>query len=363
MEREASKDASCKMRGKGNGGTNMKPVVVTALALLLLLFLWPMVFLGGPAPAPEESESLPTATLPIDRASVRPAEEWAGKSDGETVVRVKQADGTVTALSMADYLWRVVAAEMPASFEPEALKAQAATARTYTLYKMLNGPVTGHTDADVCTDITCCQAYIDPAQAAANWGDAAPLYTQKIADAVAATDGQAILYGGRPIDAVFFSSAAGSTLDAVEVWGGSVPYLTGVASPEGEEVPGYRSQVTVPLEAFKTAFLAQYPPADLSGEAAGWFQNTVPTSNGGVETVDVGGVTVKGTALRTLFDLRSTHFTASAGPEGITFHVTGYGHGVGLSQYGANALAKQGRTWQEIVAWYYTGVTVGTYAT
>ena len=96
----------------------MKPVVVTALALLLLLFLWPMVFLGGPTPAPEESESLPTATLPIDRASVRPAEEWAGKSDGETVVRVKQADGTVTALSMADYLWRVVAAEMPASFEP-----------------------------------------------------------------------------------------------------------------------------------------------------------------------------------------------------------------------------------------------------
>lgn len=79
--------------------------------------------------------------------------------------------------------------------------------------------------------------------------------------------------------------------------------------------------------------------------------------------MDVGGVTVKGTALRTLFDLRSTHFTASAGPEGITFHVTGYGHGVGLSQYGANALAKQGRTWQEIVAWYYTGVTVGTYAT
>ena len=163
--------------------------------------------------------------------------------------------------------------------------------------------------------------------------------------------------------AFFSPSAAGRTVDAVEVWGGSVPYLTGVASPEGEEVPGYRSQVTVPLEAFKTAFLAQYPQADLSGEAAGWFQNTVPTSNGGVETVDVGGVTVKGTALRTLFDLRSTHFTASAGPEGITFHVTGYGHGVGLSQYGANALAKQGRTWQEIVAWYYTGVTVGTYTT
>ena len=265
----------------------MRSVVVTALVLLLLLFLWPMVFLGGPAPAPEESDPLPTATLPIDRTVVRPAEDGAGKSDGERVVRVKQADGTVTALSMADYLWRVVAAEMPASFEPEALSAQAATARTYTLYKMANGPVANHPDADVCTDISCCQAYIDPAQAAANWGESAPLYTRKIAGAVAATDGQAILYGGSPIDAVFFSSAAGSTLDAVEVWGGSVPYLAGVESPEGEEVPGYRSQASVPLEAFKETFLARYPAADLSGDASGWFQNLVPTSNGGVETVVV----------------------------------------------------------------------------
>ncbi len=339
----------------------MKSVVATAVALVLLFFLCPMLLLGRSPSPPEESEPLPTATLPIDRTMEPSAEMWSGKADGEVVVRVQQSDGTVSALSMADYLWRVVAAEMPASFESEALKAQVATVRTYTLYKMQNGPVENHPDADMCTDITCCQAYIDPAVAAANWGDSAPLYTKKIADAVSATDGQAILYDGQPIDAVFFSSAAGSTLDAVEVWGGSVPYLTGVASPEGEEVPGYLSQVTLAAEEFKEIFLTKYPQADLSADPTGWFQNTVPTSNGGVETVEVGGVNVKGTALRTMFGLRSTHFSVAATQDGVTFSVMGYGHGVGMSQYGANALAKQGKGWEDIVQWYYTGVTLGPY--
>ena len=162
------------------------------------------------------------------------------------------------ALTAAEYLPGVVRGEMPATFELEALKAQAVAERTYLYYRMTGGEKAAHPDADVCTDITCCQAYIDPAQAAANWGDAAPLYTQKIADAVAATDGQAILYGGRPIDAVFFSSAAGSTLDAVEVWGGSVPYLTGVESPEGEEVPNWRTQTTLTPDQVRQAVLQAY---------------------------------------------------------------------------------------------------------
>ena len=193
--------------------------------------------------------------------------------------------------------------------------------------------VEAHPDADVCTDITCCQAYIDPAEAAANWGDSAQTYTEKIAQAVSSTDGQAILYDGAPIDAVFFSSAAGRTLSSVEVWGGSVPYLESVESPEGEEVPNYRTTVEVPAEEFRTTFLAQYPQADLSGEASEWFGETVPTSSGGVETMSVGGVTVKGTALRTLFGLRSASFTVEAEGDQVVFSVTGYGHGVGMSQY------------------------------
>ena len=263
---------------------------------------------------------------------------------------------------MADYLWRVVAAEMPASFEPEALKAQAVTARTYTLYKRSIGVNPNHPDADVCADINCCQAYLDPDKAAANWGDSAQTYTEKIAQAVSSTDGQAILYDGAPIDAVFFSSAAGRTLSSVEVWGGSVPYLESVESPEGEEVPNYRTTVEVPAEEFRTTFLAQYPQADLSGEASEWFGETVPTSSGGVETMSVGGVTVKGTALRTLFGLRSASFTVEAEGDQVVFSVTGYGHGVGMSQYGANALAKEGKSYLDILTHYYTGVTVAPWS-
>ena len=324
----------------------------TALALLLGLFLLPLLLFGGGGETPR-----PDASLPLDRTPVTPAPS----ADSQVSVRVSLGEGEVLTLSMDQYLWRVVAAEMPASFEPEALKAQAVAARTYTLSK-LGRASSNHPDADVCTDITCCQAYLDPAQAAENWGDGAETYAAKISAAVADTDGLAALYGGQPIQAVFFSSAAGRTVDAVEVWGNSVPYLTGVDSPEGDEVPNYRTTVTVPLEEFKSALLAQYPQADLSGDPAGWFGAVTPNSAGGVGTVAVGGVAVSGTALRSLFGLRSASFTVSAGADGVVFSVTGSGHGVGMSQYGANALAKEGKTFEEILKWYYTGIDVAPYA-
>ena len=333
----------------------VKQVVATALALLLVLFLLPLL-LFGTGGLEQTEQAAPTGELPIDRTVVTPSPS----ADSQTQIRVALTDGSVLTLGLDQYLWRVVAAEMPASFELEALKAQAAAARTYTLSK-LGRTVEKHPDADVCTDITCCQAYIDPDQAAANWGDNAAAYTAKIISAVSETDGMAVLYDGQPIQAVFFSSAAGRTVDAVEVWGNSVPYLTGVDSPEGDEVPNYHSTVTFTPEEFKSKLLAQYPDADLSGDPAGWFQNTVPNSAGGVEQVDVGGVTVSGGALRTLLGLRSTSFTVTADSQGVTFSVTGYGHGVGMSQYGANALAKQGKTYDEILKWYYTGVEVAPY--
>lgn len=333
----------------------MRSVVATALVLVLLLFLGPMLLIRtDPLAHPAGESPPPTTTLPANPT----AAPLALKSDKESLVKVKLDDGSVSTLTMADYLWRVVAAEMPASFEPEALKAQAATARTYTLWKM-RGDVASHPDADLCTQITCCQAYITPESAAANWGDSAAKYTQKITDAVQGTDGQAILYGGAPIDAVFFSSAAGRTEDAVAVWGNAVPYLASVESPEGEEVPNYRTTSTIPAEEFKAKLLEQYPHADLTGDPAGWFGAVTPTASGGVDTIVVGGVAVRGTAMRALFSLRSASFSVKADAQNVAFSVTGYGHGVGMSQYGANALAREGKTYDEILKWYYTGVTIG----
>ena len=343
----------------------MRQVVAAALALLLTLFLLPLLLLGeGEAP-----EEIPTGTLPIDRTVVTPGVT----ADSRVSVKVQVGEGEVLTLSMDKYLWRVVAAEMPASFEPEALKAQTVAARTYTLSK-LTRTSEKHPDADVCTDITCCQAYVTPEEAAVNWGDNARAYTDKIAAAVADTDGLAALWQGQPIQALFFSSAAGKTVDAVEalpgvvniraaveVWGNSVPYLTSVDSPEGEEVPNYHTTVTVPVEEFRAKLLEQYPDADLSGEPSGWFANLTNRSGGGVESVDVGGVPVTGAALRTLFGLRSASFTVTADAANVTFSVTGYGHGVGMSQYGANALAREGKSFEEILKWYYTGIDVAPY--
>ena len=250
-------------------------LLIDCLVLLLTLFLLPLLLLGEEPLAGPSQPPAATGTLPIDRTVVTPGQT----ADGRVQVRVALGDGEVLTLPLDKYLWRVVAAEMPASFEPEALKAQTVAARTYTLSKM-ERTVEAHPDADVCTDITCCQAYIDPADAAANWGENAQTYTDKIAAAVADTDGLAALFRGQPIQAVFFSSAAGRTVDAVEVWGNAVPYLTSVDSPEGDEVPNYHSTVTVPLDEFKSKLLAQYPQADLSGEPAGWFANLVPNSAG-----------------------------------------------------------------------------------
>jgi len=273
------------------------------------------------------------------------------------VVRLLEEDGSVTQLSMADYLWSVVAAEMPASFEPEALKAQACAARTYTVRLQNSGGK--HPQADLCADSKCCQAYISPADAALKWGVSAGEYTEKIAAAVSATDALGVLYEGEPIEALFFSSAPGRTSDAVAVWGSSVDYLKSVDSPEGAEVPNYHTTVTLTAQEVKALILARYPGADLSGRPEGWFSDIRRGESGAVASLMVGGVTLTGNQVRGALELRSPAFTVSLDGENFTFEVTGYGHGVGMSQYGANKMAREGATFRAILEWYYTGVEVG----
>ena len=180
--------------------------------------------------------------------------------------------------------------------------------------------------------------------------------------AVADTDGQVVLYDGAPIMAVFHSSSAGATAGIGEVWTAELPYLVSVKSPEdSDSVPNYYSVNTFTAEEFRATFQKAHPEAKLSGDTSGWIRDVVLTDAGRVSSAVVGGVTVTGKELRSLYGLRSTAFTVEADGKSVTFHVTGYGHGVGMSQYGANELAKEGKTWQEILQWYYTGVTIGLY--
>ena len=278
-----------------------------------------------------------------------------GELDSARTLRVLDGD-TVTEMSFSEYLQGVLRAEMPASFREEALCAQAVAARTYTCYKMLGGGNHGDT-ADICTDHTCCQAFLPKDRAAENWGDHAERYEAKIENAVSATDGQVMLYNGVPILAVFHSSSASETWSSGEVWTQDLPYLQSVSSPEGEEVPNYYSTVELTEAEFREKFLAAHPEAELSGPASGWVRD--PVLRGvHVEEITIGGVTVPGPSVRSIFGLRSASFEIEAKGGKMVFYVTGYGHGVGLSQYGANAMAEAGSSWREILEHYYTGIAI-----
>lgn len=320
--------------------------------LLAVLFILPLTVI-----VPFHSE-LFSGETPMDETEGEPFA--SGELDARTVLKVLDGD-QVEEMDLGTYLVGVVRAEMPASFEQEALKAQAVAARTYTLYKIQSGGNHGET-ADICTDSTCCQAYISQERARANWGKDAEIYEEKVEQAVKETDGQAVLYGGVPILAVFHSSSAGLTRAAGEVWLNDLPYLQAVASPEdGNAIPNYYSRVEFSREAFREKFCAAHPEADFSGSMDTWIRDAVVDTAGSVDTVCVAGVSVKGSELRSILGLRSACFEWEIQNEKLVFFVTGYGHGVGLSQYGANQMAAQGADYREILTHYYTGVTVEAY--
>lgn len=335
------------------GSKQVRQSAAVSAAMMALLFLLPLAVV---APFREE---LVIREEPADERGDKLA--LTGETDERILLRVLDGD-TVLEMTLGEYLLGVVRAEMPASFELEALKAQAAAARTYTMYQLLSGGSHGDT-AQVCTDHTCCQAYTDRETARQGWGDRAEEFEEKIAAAVRATDGQLILYEDEPVLAVFHAASAGQTRPAGEVWQRDLPYLQAVGSPEGEQAPpDYYSRAEFSTNVLRERLLAAFPEAELSGPAEGWLQKADVDEAGSVRTMRVGGVTVKGTAVRAALGLRSACFTWEVNGETAVFFVTGYGHGVGMSQRGANAMALAGADWKEILTHYYTGVTVGAWS-
>lgn len=342
----------------------MRKYLLTSLFLTCIVFLIPWL-LADPLPEEEISPSpeLPETTAPSPETTEpsSPAAIPTGERDNARTLRVLIGEEVVT-MDMGTYLVGVVRSEMPAAFESEALKAQAVAARTYTLYKMEHGGSANHPHADTCDDITCCKAYMDAAAAAENWGEKADFYEEKIRDAVRSTDGQCVLYENAPILAVFHSSSAGATLDASAVWSESLPYLVSVSSPEDSEtVPGYHSSATFPFSVLRAILQTELPEADLSSAPTDWFTAIRQTPSGAVTELEVGGTKITGNRLRTILGLRSPSFTISFENGNVIFSVMGYGHGVGMSQYGANVLAASGMDYREILSWYYTDTIVDVY--
>ena len=265
--------------------------------------------------------------------------------------------GETVRLTIKDYLAGVVAAEMPASFPVEALKAQAVAARSYMLYKIEMSGQTHDGGAQLCDDYTHCTAFFDIAADGKNlWGDDADYYAERIYEAVEQTDGIVAVSGGEVIAAVFHSSSSDMTEDAENVWGVKYSYLTSVSSVGGSASPNYYGTVTLKQRDFCNTVLAKYPSASFSSNPSEWTGQITRSQSGGVLSIEIGGIKLKGTEVRTMFGLNSTNFGIELKNGEVIFSTVGTGHGVGMSQYGAREMALGGAAFDEIILHYYTGV-------
>ena len=269
-----------------------------------------------------------------------------------------RASGKTEEMPLEEYLIGVVGAEMPASFPLEALKAQAVAARTYAVRHMTAFGGSGCSGADICTGSGCCQSYRSPEQLKKKFGGDARQYMDKLRQAVYETEGEYAAYKGEPIEALYHSSAGGRTEDAQNVFSAALPYLVGVDSP-GEETAGkYAAEVTVSLGEFTNRVNKKWPAARLKKNRLGEQVKVVSRYDSGrVKELKLNKITVSGRELRRLFDLNSANITLSIG-EKVTIRTKGYGHGVGMSQYGARAMALEGAGYEEILKHYYTGVEI-----
>lgn len=345
-------------------------VLVLAAALLLLI---PLPALPSPAPvsAPSLSNSNPkgddnpdnqpagvTITTTATTASV--GATTTAPTTNEATFRLLCGEEVVT-LAEREFLIRTLAFEMPAAYHAEALKAQAVAA--YTYYGRRRAAQREKADpalkgADFNSPADTFPRDYTPQALKSKWGDHYDTYYNKICAAVDAVLGKTITYKGDLIDACYFAISNGSTEAAKTVWGQEVAYLQAVASPGDCLSPNYQTSVNLTSEQVRTALVAAQEDLQLADDPAKWFGEPICSPTGTVTTIPVGNSRFTGTAVRQALSLRSATFTVSWQDGHFVFTVKGYGHGVGMSQYGADFLARQGYTYKEILEYYYTDVRI-----
>lgn len=333
------------MRMEGRRRELLRTALIALVLICVSLILLRVLLLRTPAPETETPSPETTARA-----------EAAAGGDAHLTLRV-WSEGELRVVSAADYLPGVLAGEMPADFQTEALRAQAVAARTFILWKTAHGCTT-HPEADVCDEPSCCKAWCPDDALREKWGGAYAENMARVRAAVEDTDGWYLCWEGEPIQAAFHASSPGRTEDSGNIWQ-PLPYLVSVESPEtAEDVPNYLTEVEVGAEAFRETLLRQAPEADFSGDPSAWVGQTSRNESGRVASVAIGGASFSGAQLRRLFGLRSACFTLEYTGGSFLFRVTGFGHGVGMSQYGAEVMARGGASWREILAHYYPGTTL-----
>lgn len=311
-------------------------IILIIMAAVLLAILFPAVFASKP-----ESKAPSDINIEI-----------------ESTEYVDVYDDGMENMNLEEYLVGVVAAEMPASFEVEALKAQAVAARTYTYYIKDHGGCSSHEGADICTDSGCCQAYITAARMQDNWGGNFENNLGKIKTAVEETKGQKIYYEGEEIQAFYHACSGGWTEDCSNVYQESLPYLKSVESSGEEGYSHFYGRVSVEPGEFVNAMKEYSPSIDIdAGNLPSSIGEIKRFDSGRVESIKIGSEYFTGREVRGIFKLNSADFTVSVSDK-VIFDTKGFGHGVGMSQDGADAMAKLGSSYIDILTHYYTDVTV-----
>ncbi len=328
--------------------------------IILLLCTACMLLLPLPAlPRDNTAVTAPTDTVPTASTATPATTTTAPRSEQEPSFRILVGD-TVVELEEREFLIRTLAYEMSPGYHEEALKAQAVAAYTYHARRRAiqqKTPDPTLKGADFATADSTFPGNYTTVGLRAKWGDSYTAHYQKLCAAVDAVIGKTITHDGALIDACYFAISSGSTEDAATLWGNDIPYLRSVASPGDRLAPDYQTTVTLTADEMRQK-LSAIDGVTLGDDPAAWIGTPAYSTAGTVTAVTVGGKTLTGTDLRSALGLRSACFSCTYQGGSFTVTVRGYGHGVGMSQYGADYLARQGYTWQEILQYYYTGVTV-----
>ena len=317
----------------------------TATVVLILGFVIPGMMLNRVS----KSNKTENNTEALQETLQEQSETVEIVSQEKINISVLDYDDNVINIDLEEYVTCVVLAEMPASFEIEALKAQAVVVRTYTL-RRLNGN-SKHPNANVCKKPSCCQSFCSVKEYLDRGGNNDSI--QKVSSAVEDTAGLVLTYGGELVEATYFSCSGGITEDAAAAWGEDIPYLQSTISPGEEHAANYVRTVNFSLDEF-----AYRLGIKLNGRNDGIIGDITYTSGQGVDTIEVDGNLYKGTQIRSKLGLNSTAFVITIIGDTVVITTRGYGHRVGMSQYGANSMASEGYVYDEILKHHYKGINI-----
>ncbi|MCR2821382.1 stage II sporulation protein D [Lederbergia panacisoli] len=322
----------------------LKPAFVLAAILLALSFTIPAILV-----LPFTNDKTEGALA--EREEVQPKQNMNESSTEVAVFRSNTKK--IEKLPLEEYVIGVVASEMPADFEMEALKAQALAARTYIVSHLMNPPDKNSIPEGAnIKDTVDHQVYKNKSELKKQWGKDYDWKYKKVAEAVKATAGQILTYNEKPITASFFSTSNGYTENAEDYWTNQIPYLKSVESPWDSKSPKFNSQKVLSISDFENKLGVKIGSEKDIGTITG------RTSGKKVATVNINGKDFTGREVREKLGLRSTDFTWIRKGDSIIISTKGFGHGVGMSQYGANGMAKEGKKYDEIVTHYYQGIAI-----